>query len=138
MPTSRVQIDGATSAGAHDVDQPPEVRRQMRYPLRAHVAFEWAGRDGAHHGGKGYSRDVSERGAYVLARTYPSVGASIRLEIRFPYRWDPVRANQIVMDGRVVRVEFLLGGKSNWGFAVESVHTVLHEFGGSGGGPTNE
>jgi hypothetical protein len=137
MRSNTLQTQSAASTGSHDMNLPSEIRSQMRYPLRAPVAFSWIGRDGERHEGRGYSRDVSERGAYVLARTYPSIGASIRLEIRFLNPRGPARANQIVMEGRVVRVEFLIAGKSNWGFAVESTHAVLHEF-GSSGGSTNE
>jgi len=120
-------------SGSLDMEPTPEARRQMRYPLRAPLAFEWIGRDGMRHEGKGHSRDLSEGGVYVLARTCPSVGATIRLVIRFSHLQETAHAQRIVMDGRVVRVELLLAGKANWGFAVESSQTVLHEDGYSNG-----
>jgi hypothetical protein len=118
-------------SGSLDMEPTPEARRQMRYPLRAPVAFEWIGRDGMRHEAKGHSRDLSEGGVYVLARACPSIGAAIRLVIRFSHPQESTGAQRIVMDGRVVRVELLLAGKANWGFAVESSQSVLHEDGDS-------
>jgi len=122
-----LEIDEASSSGSRDMEPTPEARRQMRYPLRAPIAFEWIGRDGMLHEGKGHSRDLSERGAYVLTRTSPSVGATIHLVIRFPQSEQDNRARRIEMEGRVVRVELLLAGKANWGFAVESTQAILRE-----------
>jgi hypothetical protein len=124
--------------GTPEVDSVPEVRREMRYPLRARGEFIWVGRDGAQHEASGHSRDISEHGAYILAKVSPPMGAMIRTVLRFPYRRDPVRSRQIEMDGRVVRVELLLTNKAAWGFAVASTHSVLHEIDTSDSGSSDE
>ncbi len=87
----------------------------------------WMGRDGAQHEASGYSRNISEHGAYILAKACPPVRAMIRMVIRFPYRRDPVRSRQMEMDGQVTRVDLLLTSKAGWGFAVASTHSVLDE-----------
>jgi PilZ domain len=115
------------------VDAGPTVRREIRFPLRAHAAFAWVGRDGLHHDASGYSRDISEHGAYILAKMCPPVRAMIRLVIRFRYRQDPALSRWIEMDARVVRVELQLTNKSGWGFAVASTHSASREIDASNG-----
>ncbi|MGC2417718.1 MAG: PilZ domain-containing protein, partial [Candidatus Acidiferrales bacterium] len=107
-------------------------------PLRARSEFIWVGRDGAQHEASGHSRDLSEHGAYILAKVSPPMGAMIRTVIRFPYWRDRIRSRQIEMDGRVVRVELMLTNKAGWGFAVASMHSVLRESDDLNGGSSIE
>jgi len=127
MGSNDIQTAKAISCGTSDGDGPPEVRHEIRYPLRARSEFIWVGRDGIHHEASGHSRDISEHGAYIFAKTCPPMGAMVRLVARFLNRRDPSRSRRIEMDGRVVRVELLLTNKAGWGFAVASTHSVLHE-----------
>ena len=127
MGSKEIQTAGTVSCATSEADPVPEVRREIRYPLRARSEFIWVGRDGAQHEASGRSRDLSEHGAYILAKVCPPMGAMIRTVIRFPYRRDPIRSRQIEMDGRVVRVELMLTNKAGWGFAVASTHSVLHD-----------
>lgn len=129
MSSEGLQIAEPTLASVSDMEPTPEARRHIRYPLRARTEFVWVGRDGVRREARGYSRDISESGAYILAKTSPPVGASIRIVIRFPYLPDPSRSRQIEMNGTVVRVELLLTSKSSWGFAVSSTKAFLHESG---------
>lgn len=103
-----------------NVAQPTEVRHNIRYPLRARAQFVWVGRDGQRHEARGYSRDVSEDGAYILTKTCPPVGATVHLAINFPYVPDPARSRRLEVNGRVMRVDLLLANKSRWGFAIAS------------------
>jgi PilZ domain len=127
MGSNEIQTARMVSYRTSEADPLAEVRREIRYPLRARSEFVWVGRDGAQHEASGYSRDISEHGAYILAKTCPPMGAMIRTVIRFPYRRDPARSRLIEMDGRVMRVELLLTHKAGWGFAVASTHSVLHD-----------
>lgn len=127
MSSDGLQIAEPTLASVADMEPTPEARRHIRYPLRARTEFVWVGRDGVRREARGYSRDISESGAYVLAKTSPPVGASIRVVIRFPYLPDPSRSRRIEMNGTVVRVELLLANKSSWGFAISSTKAFLHE-----------
>jgi hypothetical protein len=126
MGSNEVQM-GAAPLSASGVDATPEIRHEIRYPLRARAEFVWMGRDGVEHEGTGHSRDISEHGAYILAKACPPMRAMIRMVIRFPQRGDPARSRRIEMDGRVVRVELMLTNKSGWGIAVASTNSVLHE-----------
>jgi len=138
MGSNELQTAKAISCGSSGVDSPPEVRREIRYPLRARTEFIWVGRDGIEHEAVGHSRDIGEHGAYILAKTCPPMGAMVRLVARFLYPRDPARSRRIEMDGRVVRVELLLTNKAGWGFAVASTHSVLHEIDDVDGESSNE
>src|SRR5580704_19186143 len=122
-----LQITDAKMTDASESDFSSEVRRQIRYPLRAPVTFHWIGRDGAAHEGKGNSRDISEGGAYIVTRSSPPMGAGVMLEIRFPYLPELDRFHRIEMDGQVVRVDLLLDNRAGWGFAISSKRTILQE-----------
>jgi len=126
MGSNEIQT-GTTSFSCSGVDATAEIRHEIRYPLRARAELVWMGRDGVEHEGTGYTRDISEHGAYVLAKACPPMRAMIRMVIRFPHREDPARSRRIEMDGRVVRVELMLTNKSGWGFAVASTNSVLQE-----------
>jgi len=127
MSADSLRFAEPTLASVSDMQPTPEARRHIRYPLRARTEFVWVGRDGVRREARGYSRDISESGAYILAKTSPPVGASIRVVIRFPYLPEPSRSRRIEMNGTVVRVELLLANKSSWGFAVSSTKAFLHE-----------
>ena len=127
MKQNVLQIIDARTTGTSEGEFSPQVRRQIRYPLRAPVTFTWIGRDGEAHEGKGNSRDISEGGAYVVTRTSPPMGAGLLLEIRFPYLPELDRFHRIEMDGQVVRVDLLLDNRAGWGFAISASHTVLQE-----------
>jgi PilZ domain len=127
MKQSVMQITDAQASGASEGDFASQVRRQIRYPLRAPVTFRWIGRDGATHEGKGNSRDISEGGAYIVTRSSPPLGAGVLLEIRFPYLPELDQFHRIEMDGQVVRVDLLLDNRAGWGFAISSRRTVLQE-----------
>jgi hypothetical protein len=119
--------DAKKSGGVSEGDYSSQVRRQIRYPLRAPVTFTWIDSDGATHEGKGSSRDISEGGAYIVTRGSPPIGADVLLEIRFPYLPELDRFHRIEMDGQVVRVDLLLDNRAGWGFAISSRRTVLQE-----------
>jgi len=140
MGSNEIQTARAISSGASSMDGLPEVRREMRYPLRARSEFVWVGRDGVQHEASGHSRDISEHGAYIVAKACPPPGAPVRMVIRFPHRGEPAGSRSIgmEMDGRVVRVELLLTSKAGWGFGIASTHSVLRDVDDSDGGSREE
>jgi hypothetical protein len=127
MKQSVLQITDTKTSSVSEGDYSSQVRRQIRYPLRAPVSFHWIGRDGVAHEGKGNSRDISESGAYIVTRNSPPMNTDVMLEIRFPYLPELDRFHRIEMDGRVVRVDLLLDNRSGWGFAISAQRTVLQE-----------
>ena len=58
-----------------------ESRKTLRFPLEAWVAFSWKDDNGMEQRAKGRSRDISERGVFVLANNCPPVGVKIALRI---------------------------------------------------------
>jgi hypothetical protein len=135
MKQSVLPITDVKTTNASEGESSPQVRRQIRYPLRAPVTFHWIGRDGATHEGKGNSRDISEGGAYIVTRNSPPMNAGIMLEIRFPYLPELDRFHRIEMEGRVVRVDLLLDNRAGWGFAISAQRTVLQEVDDGGDAP---
>jgi hypothetical protein len=135
MKQSVLQIGDSKTSSFSEGEYSSQVRRQIRYPLRAPVTFHWIGRDGATHEGKGNSRDISEGGAYIVTRSSPPMGAGVMMEIRFPYLPELDRFHRIEMEGRVVRVDLLLDNRAGWGFAISSQRTVLQEVEDEGKGP---
>jgi hypothetical protein len=133
-----LQITDAKMTDTSEGDFSSQVRRQIRYPLRAPVTFRWIGRDGATHEGKGNSRDISEGGAYIVTRSSPPIGSGVLLEIRFPYLPELDRFHRIEMDGEVVRVDLLLDNRAGWGFAISSKRTILQEVEDDEKGPRTE
>jgi hypothetical protein len=135
MKQSVLPITDGKTTNASDGESSPQVRRQIRYPLRAPVTFHWIGRDGVAHEGKGNSRDISEGGAYIVTRNSPPMNAGVMLEIRFPYLPELDRFHRIEMEGRVVRVDLLLDNRAGWGFAISAQTTVLQEVQNGGDEP---
>ena len=90
-------------------------RASMRFPLEAPVAFWWMDENGNRQAGEGSSRDISERGAFVLAVACPPVGSNV--ELRIPLEGLP-DTTEIDLAGCVVRVEQVNDGKGSNGFAV--------------------
>jgi hypothetical protein len=90
-------------------------RASIRFPLEAAVAFWWMDANGSRQQGKGSTRDVSERGAFVFATKCPCVGSSVELRIPLEGLPDTTRIN---LAGRVVRVEQAHEGKGIGGFAI--------------------
>jgi hypothetical protein len=100
-------------------------RRDLRYPVAAEVTFRWSTRSSMLGEGNGQSRDVSQGGAFILARSLPPVGSAIDLTVQLP-AWQVGAASlRMEMTGEVVRVELPPGHEGNWGFAVCSLKTVL-------------
>lgn len=127
MKHSELQITEAKTPGNSEGEVTPQVRRQIRYPLRAPVTFHWVGRDGLQNEGKGNSLDISEGGAYIVTKSSPPMGALVMMAIRFPHLPELDRSHRIEMSGRVVRIDLLLDNRAGWGFAISSMRTVLQE-----------
>ena len=90
-------------------------RSHLRFDLRAPVAYTWKDKEGIRQDSSGITRDVSEKGVFIIAHSTPPMGASIRFEVSFLYR----DHSQIRMRarGRVLRVESNGEAKTEHGFA---------------------
>lgn len=89
-------------------------RVRLRFDLTAPVKYSWTDLTGRHHG-TGCTRDVSERGIFIVTDTLPPMGATVHFEVSFPFRDE----SQIQMraQGRVVRVDSESGTATERGFA---------------------
>jgi hypothetical protein len=97
----------------------------MRFPLEACVVFWWWDESGTYRKTSGRSRNVSVRGAYVMADTCPPVGAAVGLTISMPSSVGLARASRVEMAGRVLRVDQRLTEMGDCGFAVSGDEVYL-------------
>ena len=106
---------------------PKRWRNSIRFPLQARVAFQCRDREGNQGEAEGTSRDISEKGAFVLTVDSPPVGANVELRLLLP-RLDEARAaTRIDIQGTVLRVEEVHAGRYKSGFAVLTTEATLRE-----------
>jgi len=93
-------------------------RIALRYSLRAHVDFTWEDENGVAREGRGYSHNISAKGARLIAADCPSPGTAVTLNVYFPSPTDDGAVLRMKAVGRVLRVGDGNGGWS--GFAIQS------------------
>lgn len=96
----------------------------MRYALSAPAIFWWETEEGVRHRGVGVTRDLSSNGAFVYAPICPPAPVSIQMEIRLPSLRKASRAGQILIRGRVLRIEAIEGGMEQ-GFGLFSERSTM-------------
>jgi len=98
-------------------------RSQIRYPLRTPVIYRWQDTSGLQRRARGWTRDISEAGAYVLSNRCPEKGEFVQLTFKllgFGAQHDSRNKNRLEMGGEVVRVDFAKMAEVGVGFAVRS------------------
>jgi hypothetical protein len=98
-------------------------RSQIRYPLRTPVIYKWQDTSGSQRRARGWTRDISEAGAYVLSNQCPKKGEIVELTFKllgFARQHTSRDKNQLEMGGEVVRVDFAEIAGVGLGFAVRS------------------
>src|SRR5947209_20591164 len=95
-----------------------ERRECTRYRLACQVRFSWANEQQERFHGRGVTRDISARGAFILTAACPPDAATIHLKILIAP--DPPDAPTATHRGdpQVLRVEQVAGGQGQSGFAV--------------------
>jgi len=119
--------DFAVLADSMEMDEAPNARHQIRYPLSAPVSFTWVNDGGVQREAKGRSRNICEGGAFISTKHCPPVGAQIILTFRFLRMPAFARFQQLEMSGTVVRTEAPTKERGTWGFAVASTWTILQD-----------
>lgn len=104
----------------------------MRYPVKARVDFWWRA-DDQNCAGSGTSRDVSEKGAFVLAPACPPVGADVGLTFFLPKLSKTIAAVRMEVEGKVIRVEDESIAHKRAGFAVLTTAAILRHSSKSNG-----
>lgn len=79
-------------------------RRETHYELAAPVTFWWLSADGSIHTGEGVTREISDRGAVVIATECPPINALIQMTIALPGSWYKRRGITLHGEGTVVHV----------------------------------
>ena len=92
-----------------------EARNYNRYRLEVPVTFSWTDAQQTQQQGKGKTRDLSVRGAYIFATNLPPLNTSIGLNALLPPGSTSLPL-QMFGQGEVIRVEPTKGHES--GFAV--------------------
>ena len=98
-------------------------RSQIRYPLRTPVVYRWLDNNGLQRRARGWTRDISEAGAYVLASHCPQKGDIVELKFKlFALREQrtPQGNEHLEIGGEVVRVDVAQIAGEAVGFAVRS------------------
>ena len=104
--------------------RPGHRRKAIRFPLEAPISFWWMD-SGVVKRSEGKTRDVSERGAFVLATTCPPRGIQIGFKLSLPALPGFEHKTRVEADGQVIRVKQLRGRKECEGFAILTQHVIL-------------
>jgi len=106
------------------VDGPQHTRKAIRFPLEALTVFWWLD-SGVVKRSEGRTRDISEKGAFVLAGTCPPQGIQIGFKVFLPALSGFERRTRVEADGHVLRVERAHGHEEYEGFAILIEHMLM-------------
>jgi len=115
----------ARNIGARDYSSGArsDARHTVRYGLEVDVLYTWTER-GAECKSRGRTRDMSPKGAYVIAPVCPPHGATITMSFFMPMMQGESQPPQVQAESHVLRVHRNgTGGPA--GFSVEHVRTML-------------
>jgi PilZ domain len=105
--------------------RPMDRRHHKRYHLQATARFSWKDAGGARFEGSGLTRDISEKGVFVLTKHIPPSGTTVRLEVRAPSHSGS--GLLIQSRGQVVRVEGAAQPPATLGFAAATRSLKLRD-----------
>jgi hypothetical protein len=106
------------------VDGPQHTRKAMRFPLEALTVFWWLD-SGVVKRSEGRTRDISEKGAFVVASMCPPQGIQIGFKVFLPALSGFERRTRVEADGHVLRVERAQGHEECEGFAILIEHMLM-------------
>ena len=95
-----------------------ERRECTRYRLGCQVRFSWKNEEQERFHGRGITRDISARGAFILAAACPPAAATVHLKILIAPDPPDAPTARLRGDAQVLRVEQDSGGQGQGGFAV--------------------
>jgi hypothetical protein len=104
-----------------------DARANMRHLLNARVVFQWNDDTGFQKVGRGHTRDISQKGAYVVSPERPPKGAYLTMHIYLPALVGDSKLLSIQAECQVLRVEPNARVESTigWGFAVSNQQVTL-------------
>jgi hypothetical protein len=96
-----------------------ERRNAIRYVVGLKVAFRWTDPQGLPRQAEGRTRDVSPKGAYVLAPSCPPRDARVQIEFELSPEARGSQALRLEGQGSVLRAEPADSRTEHQGFAVQ-------------------
>jgi len=104
-----------------------DVRTTVRYMLHARVVFHWNDNEGFQKVGRGHTRDISQKGAYIVSPERPPNGAHVSLNIYLPALAGDTRLLSLETEGQVLRVDSVRepADPAGFGFAVSNHQVTL-------------
>lgn len=101
------------------------LRRFARFKLEVPVLFSWRDENGSRRRARGYTRDLSPGGMYLISPRCPPLGAVVGLDAFLPPLSESAPPWRMHSHGRVVRLERSPRGEGPGGFAAVSSEVVL-------------
>lgn len=124
-----MRLDRQTSSSpVRPPNMPPDRRSGHRYALHARVVYEWRDAAGNQKESRGHTRDVAQKGTFIVALECPPRGADVKLSIFLPVTAGEKKMLRMDADGSVMRAERPVGQPYLNGFAVS--HARMNLFGG--------
>ena len=80
-----------------------ELRKATRYRLNAPAFFWWESADGTLQEAQGITRDISDRGVFILAEQLPPAGVRVEVDVHLPAVSTAARSAQLHGEGTVLR-----------------------------------
>jgi len=103
-----------------------ELRSVTRCRLKFPIHFTW--QDGRKlRRGRGFTRDISSAGVFVISAIHPPAGATLQFEVLLPLSAGAAPKIQMQGHGRVLRVEPAAPALGVWGFAASNEDFSLCE-----------
>ena len=106
------------------MDGPQHSRSVIRFPLVARTVFWWVD-SGITKRSEGRTRDISEKGAFVLASICPPQGIEVGFNVFLPPLYGFEQRTWVEANGHVLRVEPAQGHEESQGFAILIEHIAL-------------
>jgi hypothetical protein len=96
-----------------------ERRNAIRYVVSLKVAFRWTDFHGLRKQADGQTRDVSPKGAFVLATNCPPHRAKVQIEFELSPKANGSQGLRLEAEGSVLRAEHADGRAEDQGFAIQ-------------------
>ena len=80
-------------------------RKSLRFRLQLPLVSRWTDGDGQVRYVAGFSRDICDRGVFIVSSERPHVGTTVSVNVQLPYIQADLQELHLQSAGSVVRVE---------------------------------
>ncbi len=116
------ESQGATAAERFSPASLKDSRKAVRYSLEIDVLYSWTER-GVARTGRGRTRDISPKGAFVVGEARPPLGAAVTMNFSMPALGGESRPMQVQRESQVLRIDARRAGQGG-GFSVAHVRAA--------------